>query len=339
MDPMSVWFTNVLIHPDTNHPVFEKVPTVLTAEEIIDKAFRRARSVSAPQLKKTIVRIRAHNLARVFTVRDVVVGVLNRYINGFPRAEALHPFYRALLDLLLDINQYKKSLGALNWARSMVERLTERYHRRIKGAPDKETVDALRREFYGRVASVLKQVADDLMFLASVREEFRKIPHIDPSLPTIIVAGFPNVGKSEFVRRISTAHPEVAPYPFTTKGITVGHFERNGRRWQVVDTPGLLDRELEDRNAIEMQAVLALSYLKGVILFILDPSETCGYPMERQRRLLDQVRREFKGLPLLVVENKCDVVRTDTPNLKMSALTGEGIEEVLSTVEWMAGGV
>jgi len=40
---------------------------------------------------------------------------------------------------------------------------------------------------------------------------------------TVVVAGYPNVGKSSFIRLVSTAEPEIAAYPFTTKGVIVGH--------------------------------------------------------------------------------------------------------------------
>ena len=44
------------------------------------------------------------------------------------------------------------------------------------------------------------------------------------------------------------------PYAFTTKSLFVGHMDHKYLRWQVIDTPGLLDRPLEERNTIEMQA-------------------------------------------------------------------------------------
>lgn len=46
---------------------------------------------------------------------------------------------------------------------------------------------------------------------------------------------------------------DVQPYAFTTKSLFVGHMDYRYLRWQVIDTPGILDRPLEERNTIEMQ--------------------------------------------------------------------------------------
>ena len=46
---------------------------------------------------------------------------------------------------------------------------------------------------------------------------------------------------------------DVQPYAFTTKSLFVGHLDHKYLRWQVIDTPGILDRPLEERNTIEMQ--------------------------------------------------------------------------------------
>ena len=80
------------------------------------------------------------------------------------------------------------------------------------------------------------------------------------------------MGKSKLVTELSTAAPEIAPYPFTTKGIVIGHIEDGWMKFQIIDTPGLLDRNFEDRNDIEKQAVLALRYLTDVMVFVIDPS-------------------------------------------------------------------
>ena len=53
-------------------------------------------------------------------------------------------------------------------------------------------------------------------------------------------------------------------------------------RWQVVDTPGILDHSLEDRNTIEMQAITALAHLRAAVLYVMDVSEQCGHSLEEQ---------------------------------------------------------
>ena len=157
-----------------------------------------------------------------------------------------------------------------------------------------------------RLASMVHQIDKDLIFLNEVRNVLRHLPNVEDEF-TIVIAGYPNVGKSSFIRRVSSADPQVASYPFTTKGIIVGHRDTGRQRTQFVDTPGILDRPVEERNQIEKQALSAIMNVAHVILFIIDPSEHCGYPMAVQLRLLDEVKTLVK-VPVLVVANKSDLV-------------------------------
>jgi nucleolar GTP-binding protein len=188
----------------------------------------------------------------------------------------------------------------------------------------------VRKEAFGRMASVISSIKKDLLYLNEARNKLRKLPDVREE-PTIVVAGYPNVGKSSFVAAVTDARPEVASYPFTTKGVTIGHFMRGYNRYQVIDTPGLLDRPMSDRNEVEMQAITALKYLDAVVIFILDPSETCGYEISQQVKLLDDVRDNF-GLPVLVAANKSDLCESSTVkvDIEMSTLSGVGIDEALS---------
>lgn len=52
--------------------------------------------------------------------------------------------------------------------------------------------------------------------------------------------------------------------------------------WKVIDTPGILDHPLEDRNTIEMQAITALAHLRAAVLYFMDISEQCGNSIEQQ---------------------------------------------------------
>ncbi len=304
----------------------KRVPSVLNAEELLDKAYGRASKISRAGTSALDTRKKT-DLAKVTASGDIVVSSLRKYVDGFPRLDKEEDFYPELVDLVVGLDQYKKSLGALNWAAKRTESLKNDTLRNIRWTKDINQVEYLRKSFYGRLSSIIRRIDKDLEFLIVARTNFRRLPIIDPSLPTAVIAGFPNVGKSRLVAALSSAEPEVAPYPFTTKGIVIGHIEQGWRRFQIIDTPGLLDRSFEDRNDIEKQAVLALKYLTDVMLFILDPSETCGYDMEQQTALLEAVQEGFPDVPLMILESKSDVLKRDEPlGLPFSVETEENLE-------------
>jgi nucleolar GTP-binding protein len=71
------------------------------------------------------------------------------------------------------------------------------------------------------------------------------------------------------------------------------------------------------------------------ILYIVDPSETCGYTLEKQMHLLEEIKKEF-GVPMLVVANKTDIsAPVENVDMSMSTLTGEGVEAVLDRLVGM----
>lgn len=86
---------------------------------------------------------------------------------------------------------------------------------------------------------------------------------------------------------------EVHSYAFTTKSLYVGHTDYKYLRWQVVDTPGVLDHPLEERNVIEMQAVTALAHLRAAILYFIDVSEQCGHSIAEQVKLYESIKPLF----------------------------------------------
>lgn len=312
--------------------MFRNIPTVLRSEELIDKMFRRAKKVEVAYSRNRIAMEKNLSISKIYTARDVAVSTLRKYVKEFPYINKLHPFYRSLIDLLVDKNKYKKSLGSLNWATGRIESFASKYASKIKGARDVEDILKLRKEFYGRASSVIKDVSKDLKYLNEVRNIMRNLPDVRVDIPTVVIAGYPNVGKSELVAKISSARPEIAPYPFTTKGIILGHLEGKNGRIQIIDTPGLLDRPLSERNKIEKQAILALKYLADIIVFLLDPSETCGYEMKEQIKLLEEISKDFP-VPIIVAENKVDIYKSDSNRLKISAKTGEGVEGLVEGIK------
>jgi len=305
-----------------------KIPTILTADEVLDKAFRKASKTDYQGLTR-IDTVRETNISKVRSASDVIASTLGKYVKAFPSIERLSPFYAALIDVTIGKDKLKKSLGAIDWCRGAVARISRDAIRSIAKARSIDAIDTSRRAAYGRISSIVKQIDKELKFVAIARNTIRKFPTVDVSIPTIVIAGAPNVGKSQIVGQISTGKPRVAVYPFTTQEISLGVFERKYLRYQVIDTPGLLDRPLEERNTMELRAVLALKHLADAIVFVIDPSETCGYTLEQQEHLLESLRGEFGSTPMIVVENKADLVRSKSDRLKMSAVAGEGLPELI----------
>lgn len=157
----------------------------------------------------------------------------------------------------------------------------------------------------------MKRQADSLSYLEQVRQHLSRLPSVDPTAKTILLCGFPNVGKSSFLNKITRADVDVQAYPFTTKSLYVGHTEYKYQTWQVIDTPGILDRPLEERNTIEMQSITALAHLRAVVLFIVDFSEQCGYSIQQQLDLYSSIKALFVKKPVFIVNNKTDVMTRD----------------------------
>lgn len=61
----------------------------------------------------------------------------------------------------------------------------------------------------------------------------------------------------------------------------------------MVDTPGILDHPLEERNTIEMQAITALAHLRAAVLYVMDVSEQCGHTLQQQLELFSSIRPLF----------------------------------------------
>ncbi|MGB8220709.1 MAG: GTPase [Methanoregula sp.] len=294
------------------------MPTVPTADEILDRSFRRA----AKKRKEKTNKDRA-NEEFVRAVGAAIHDRLVYIIRGFPEFEEIPPFYREMADILYGIDNIKQSLGAVGWAAKHTKMVGNDIA--VQTRRSTETL-VLRKRAVARLASMVHQIDKDLLFLNKVRNTLRKLPHIEDAF-TVVIAGYPNVGKSSFIRLVSSATPEIASYPFTTKGVIVGLREEGRIRIQFVDTPGILDRPAEERNPIERQALSAIMNVASVILFVLDPSEHCGYPMEMQLRLLDEVKG-MVSVPLIIVANKSDL-KVEEGYLSMSTETKDGVDEVL----------
>jgi nucleolar GTP-binding protein len=86
---------------------------------------------------------------------------------------------------------------------------------------------------------------------------------------------------------------------------------------------------MSERNEIEKQAIAALKYLAHVIIFMIDPSEACGWGFNDQLNLYKEVQRTFPLNPLLVVFNKIDI--TPPEQLELARKKMPGAHEIVAT--------
>ncbi|QLG49550.1 NOG1 family protein [Natrinema halophilum] len=309
--------------------IFEDLPTTPTSEELIDKAFSRA--ARAGKAKGGL----EAQQSMLQTAANIISDNLENVVTAWPDFEYdAHPFYYELADAIVDVDRLRQSLSEVMWASRKAREIHEEYQPRLRKT-DVDTARKHRKQAFARLADIVEQIDDELLYINESRNDLRDLPDIDPDAPTIVVAGYPNVGKSSLVNDVTSARGETASYPFTTKGIGLGHFERDHIRYQIVDTPGLLDRPPADRNEIESQAVSAIEHLADCMLVMVDPTGECGYPIGSQLELRDSIVAQFEDVPVFTVANKAD--RFDADELDeaaaadhaMSVETGENVETVL----------
>ncbi|XP_054707253.1 GTP-binding protein 4-like [Uloborus diversus] len=329
------------------HYNFKNIVVVPTAKDftdiILSKTQRKTPTVIHKHYK--ISRIRAFYMRKVKFTQQNFHDKLTQIITDFPKLEDIHPFFADLMNVLYDKDHYKLALGQLSTARHLIDNVAKDYCRLMKYGDSLYRCKLLKKAALGRMATIMKRQNQSLQYLEQVRQHISRLPSIDPNTRTLLICGFPNVGKSSFINKITRAEVDVQPYAFTTKSLFVGHTDYKYLRWQVIDTPGILDHPLEDRNTIEMQAITALAHLRACIIFVIDPSEQCNHSVEEQIELFNSIKPLFLNKPTVVVANKSDIIQVEElppekkqkiealkeegfPLLHMSTLSGEGVIEL-----------
>ena len=294
---------------------WRKLPTVLTMDEILDKAFSRGRK-AADRVDDPvkIFRVRKQLTRMVQTSADVMAEYLDETMRTWPSLDQMSIFDVAMVDACVSCDEYRHQLSILGWGAKQIRNISRQNVRKLTRSGRTEVMHEARREAYGRISSIMRRIDKPLQWLNDSRQTLRKLPVIDELHPTIVVCGAPNVGKSAFISSLSSGNMEVNHYPITTKQLHVGHFEHRRLKYQMVDTPGLLDRAMEVRNDIEMQAIAAIKHIGSICLFIIDPSEQCGLSVDDQLNLKSEVEGLLGDVEIITVTSKADLMEPRPAN-------------------------
>ena len=269
---------------------FEKLPPVESSKVLLDIAFRKAREKEKQKkLEGSWMQvIKRKESLKLDIIKDDIVSKLEKILSQFPQTEIMPEFYIKLMKLTLEFSELKKSLGAVNWASRRIRMLHKEYVSKIHRAQEQPLIRKASIEFYGRVSSTLKQIDENLKYLEESRRIMRTYPDIK-DMYTVCIYGFPNVGKSTLLNKLSSTKAKTAAYAFTTKTINAGYMDFDGVKMQVLDLPGTLARA-EKMNNIEMQAELVLEELAKEVIFVFDVSGSSGYPLDKQKQLFKKVK-------------------------------------------------
>ena len=166
------------------------------------------------------------------------------------------------------------------------------------------------------------------------------------------LVGYPNAGKSTLLSKLSSAHPKIASYPFTTLHPMIGvlNFPGYGRA-RVADIPGLI--EGAHRNLGLGHDFLRHITRCRLLLFVLDMGGSDGrHPVEdlqHLRREIDLYDKRLSQRPWRIIANKMDLpaaaenlaaLRRSFPAVEISAISaakGEGIPGLKTELEkWLS---
>jgi small GTP-binding protein len=145
---------------------------------------------------------------------------------------------------------------------------------------------------------------------------------------TAVFIGFPSVGKSTLLNKLTNARSEVASYEFTTLTVIPGVLEHSGARIQLLDLPGIISGASQGKG--RGREILAVARSSDLLLIILDVFQA--------RTQLDVILRELYSIGIRVNSMPPEVVISPkqrggvavNATVKISRISGKTIEKILN---------
>ncbi|XP_060197879.1 nucleolar GTP-binding protein 1-like isoform X2 [Lycium barbarum] len=222
-----------------NIGAFQKLPMVMPSIDILQSALRKAKRIAPTKgIANAAKRERNKGAKQLDALMKELAVPLRTYKENFPNKKYLHPYEQSLIELMLGDGNYEEALGKLEALR--------------------KKVNSVGKEHASLCAkSLSKREAEERL-----NEGLKRIEEI-----------FDRDGKA-VDQLLSIA--KICNYPFTTRGILMGHINLSYQNFQVTDTPGILRRCDENRNNWEKLTLAVLTHLPTAVLYVHDLSGGCG---------------------------------------------------------------
>lgn len=309
--PGSAAEERVSIATPANTGILNVVPVVAPGDETLQSALKRASRITAtPGMAREAsdaAKARKRATRQLDGLTQALAVPLGTYVRGFPKLTRLHPFERALVDLTVGTPHYERTMARVDLLRKGILECGKGHTSFANRSHTEVEAESRRKAGFTELETLFRRGSGAVDDLKEIAKLFRSLPVAELDSPTVTLVGAPNVGKSSLVRLLSSGKPEVQNYPFTTRGIIMGHIMVDTKRRVVTDTPGVLSRPDGVRNKMERLTLAALAFLPVSVLFVLDLSGGCGTRVADQLAIREELRERFPEHPWLDVLSKCDL--------------------------------
>jgi len=276
------------------------------------KSYRELLEAVDSRLRKTLVdsgSLRDILVAKLDVAYRVVEGELEGVIRALRDVASMDPFFRELYREYVG-EDVGESIARFQGLLKAVRRIYSEQAEKLRTTPGRRQLTQEFKGGIGRLLSVYRRNRGIVERVKKYLSEVSRMPDVTGDY-RVVISGVPQVGKSTLLSKLTRARPEIGSYPFTTRSIIAGHIDVEPYgRIVLIDSPGVLDTPLEEKNIVERKAVLAVKHLADHLLFVVDANPSFYYSLREQLGVYRRIKEVIGDKPVTVVINKIDTLST-----------------------------
>jgi len=201
--------------------------------------------------------------------------------------------------------------------------------------------------YYNEISRRINSIKEKLKVIR-VRKSLMRRRRLESGLPSIVLTGYTNAGKTTLFNTLAGEKAEAGPQLFTTLSTTSRVVKFNGRKAYLSDTVGFI-RNLPHLLIEAFHSTLSEFIYADLLLLVVDISEKVDIVQEKLYTCLDVLDEVgVKNVPILLVFNKIDRAPDFIDKIEklcpkheyvaVSAVTGSNLEKLKEKVAEMMGG-